>query len=70
MPQGLFGIISFAFAMLGYLLFGSELYRYQTMTDSMVTIFRAMYGDMDFLEVLATSGTMGFLFLFFWLVVR
>jgi hypothetical protein len=56
--------------MLGYLLFGSELYKYQTMTDSMVTIFRAMYGDMDFLEVLATSGTMGFLYLFLWLVVR
>ena len=37
--------------MLGYLMFGSSLEPYQTLTDSMVTIFRAMYGDVDFLQV-------------------
>lgn len=50
-------------------MFGSQLERYQTMTDALVTIFRAMYGDVDFMEVLDSAGPSGFVYLFFWLVV-
>ena len=65
----LFSILAFAFAVLGFLFHGNEVEDFATISNCADTILRAMYGDVDFSEILWYSGPSGAVFLFVWLLV-
>ena len=59
----MFFIIFFAFSYLGYLLFGSQLYAYQSVIQSCYTMFRTMLGDFDLGAIENADRTFGPLYL-------
>lgn len=65
----LFVVVLFAFAILGFLLVGNQIWSFSTMNGSITTIVRAMYGDVDFQAVVDAAGIWGFLYLIGWLIV-
>ena len=65
----LFSILAFAFAVLGLLFHGNEVEEFSTVWVCADTILRAMYGDVDFGEILWYSGPSGLVFIMVWLLV-
>lgn len=55
----MFYIVFFAFAQLGYLLFGATTPDYSTFTTTCFTLFRIILGDFDFPTLMANAPTMG-----------
>lgn len=58
----MFYIVFFAYAQLGYLLFGGNVSDYSSFTDTMFTLFRIILGDFDFVSLYDNTGTMGALY--------
>jgi hypothetical protein len=65
----LFSVVLLAFAMLGYLLVGNQIRDFSTLRGSMITIVRAMFGDVDFNSAYEVAGIWGFVYLIVWLIV-
>ncbi len=55
----MFYIVFFAYAQLGYLLFGATTPDYSTFTTTMFTLFRIILGDFDFPTLESNSRTLG-----------
>lgn len=55
----MFYIVFFAYAQLGYLLFGAVIGDYSSFTETMFTLFRIILGDFDFVTLYDAAGTMG-----------
>ncbi|CAF0813690.1 unnamed protein product [Brachionus calyciflorus] len=55
----MFYIVFFAYAQLGYLLFGATVEDYSTFTNTLFTLFRIILGDFDFVSLESASRYMG-----------
>ncbi len=55
----MFYIVFFAYAQLGYLLFGANVPDYHSFTETMFTLFRIILGDFDFPALYDNAGTLG-----------
>ena len=55
----MFCIVFFAYVQLGYLLFGTVLEDYSTLTNTIFALFRTILGDFDFPSLEAASRVMG-----------
>ena len=64
----LFFVVLVAFSLLGHLFCGNELQNFSTMEAAMLTILRAMFGDIDFDSLVAVSGVTGFIYLGLWII--
>jgi hypothetical protein len=64
----LFGVVLYAFAVLGYLFCGNELETFSSIEKTILTILRSMYGDFDFDGLVEVSGVTGFMYLALWLI--
>eukprot|EP01135_Chromosphaera_perkinsii_P004899 Nk52_evm4s304 gene=Nk52_evmTU4s304 len=58
----MFFIIFFAYAQLGYLVFGSQLDDFKTFGDSVFTLFRIILGDFDFKAIQDANRVLGPIF--------
>lgn len=55
----MFYIVFFAYAQLGYLMFGANVEDYSSFSETMFTLFRIILGDFDFVALYDASGTIG-----------
>ncbi|TRY80961.1 hypothetical protein TCAL_09384 [Tigriopus californicus] len=55
----MFGIFFIAFAQVGYLIFGSSMQDYSSMTDAVFSLLRIILGDFDFNEMEQTERYLG-----------
>ncbi|XP_013419423.1 polycystic kidney disease 2-like 1 protein isoform X2 [Lingula anatina] len=55
----MFFIILFAFAQLGYLIFGTQVRDFRSFPDTILTLFRIILGDFDFHELEAAHRVLG-----------
>lgn len=55
----MFFVCFFAFAQLGYLLFGSQLHAFSTFQDSIITLLRLILGDFNFRQLEAANRILG-----------
>eukprot|EP00118_Oscarella_pearsei_P013529 m.109041 g.109041 ORF g.109041 m.109041 type:complete len:797 (+) comp37336_c0_seq2:145-2535(+) len=58
----MFFIVFFAYAQLGYLIFGAQVKDFSTFGDSIFTLFRIILGDFDFLEMEKANRILGPIF--------
>lgn len=58
----MFFIVFFAYAQLGYLVFGSQLRDFSTFGDSVFTLFRIILGDFDFVALEDANRVLGPIF--------
>lgn len=65
----LFTVLLYAFAVLGYLLFGNTLSGFLTISDACLSLLRAMYGDIDWDELMDFAGDTGFGYIITWLII-
>jgi len=58
----MFLIVFFAYAQLGYLIFGTQIHDFKSFGDSIFTLFRIILGDFDFHELEQANRIMGPIF--------
>ncbi|CAG0892278.1 unnamed protein product [Cyprideis torosa] len=58
----MFFIVFFAFAQLGYLLFGTQVHDFRTFGDSVFTLLRTILGDFNFHEIESANRILGPIF--------
>lgn len=58
----MFFIIFFAYAQLGYLIFGTQVRDFSTFQDSIFTLFRIILGDFDFHQIESANRVLGPMF--------
>ncbi len=58
----MFFIVFFAYVQLGYLLFGSQIFDYSSISNAMFALFRTILGDFDFIGLQTAAPTLGPIF--------